>query len=176
MKKLNRLLAVTGVTLALAFSGAKALAQGGGGGGGGMGGFDPAQMLQMMVDNMRDTLSVTNDEEWKIISPRLLKVVQLQMQERTAGMATMFRPRGGGPGGGGMRRLGAFGGEPNPAEEALQKALDGNAPIAEIKAALAKVRESRKQRLADRIKAQADLRDVLSLRQEAVLVIGGMLE
>ena len=60
MKKLNRLLAVTGVTLALAFSGAKALAQGGGGGGG-IGGFDPAQMLQMMVDNMRDTLSVTSD-------------------------------------------------------------------------------------------------------------------
>ena len=63
-----------------------------------------------------------------------------------------------------------------PRRRLYRRLLTGTRRSPRIKAALAKVRESRKQRLADRLKAQADLRDVLSLRQEAALVMGGMLE
>jgi hypothetical protein len=197
MKKLNRLLAMGGVSLVLVFFGAKAMGQGGGmggggyGGGGGMGGgggggfggggaaFDPTQILQMAVDNMRDSLSVTNDDEWKVISSKLLKVIQLRIAESTAGMGALTRSFvGGGAGGGGgmQRRLGAFGGTPDPSEDALQKAIDDKAPIAQIKAAMEKVRAARKAKQDERIKAQSELRDLLTTRQEAVLLADGLLE
>ncbi|MGD1084817.1 MAG: hypothetical protein ABSA47_08735 [Verrucomicrobiota bacterium] len=191
MKKLNRLLAAGGVSLVLVFFGAKAMGQGGGpgaggygggggmGGGGGGGGFDPTQFLQMAVDNMRDSLSVTNDDEWKVISAKLLKVMQLQMEERLSGMSAMGRNFGGGGAGGagGMqRRLGAFGGTPDPSEDALQKLLDANAPTAQLKAAMVKVRAARKAKQDERIKAQSELRDLLTTRQEAILLADGMLE
>jgi len=62
MKKFNQFLAVGVVSFVLAFTGSKAVAQGGGGGGGGMGmggmgGFDPTQLVPMMVDRMRPALS-----------------------------------------------------------------------------------------------------------------------
>ena len=180
MKKLNQLLAVTGAVLTLAFSGASVMAQGGGGGGfgggGGRGGFDPAQLVPMMVDGMRQSLAVTNDDEWNVIEPRLEKVVKLKMEERTTGIGSMFAGRGGGGGGGGMMRFNALTGGPDPSADALQKALDNSASIPEVKAAMAKVREARLQKRAALLKAQQDLKDVLSIRQEAVLLLSGQLD
>jgi hypothetical protein len=72
--------------------------------------------------------------------------------------------------------LGAIGGTPDPSEDALQKAIDDNAPTAQIKAAMVKVRAARKAKQDERIKAQAELRDLLTTRQEAVLLADGLLE
>jgi hypothetical protein len=83
---------------------------------------------------------------------------------------------GGGGGAGGMGRLTALTGEPDPSVDALQTVLDNNAPIAEVKAAMAKVREARLQKRAVLLKAQQDLKDVLSTRQEAVLLLSGQLD
>ncbi|MGA3180378.1 MAG: hypothetical protein ABSF38_08565 [Verrucomicrobiota bacterium] len=186
MKNTNQFLAVGGVALVLVFAGVKALGQdaggggGGGFGGGGGGGFDPTQIVPMMAEGMRTSLLVTNDDEWKIISLKLQKVIQLQMEERLAGMGAMMRNRGGGPGGGGggggMRFLGALGGTPDPSEDALQKALDDNAPTAQLKAAMAKLRAARKQKQEEKAKAQAELRDLLTIRQEALLLTEGLLD
>ena len=52
---------------------------------------------------MRLTLGVTNDSEWIVISPRLLKVMQLQAEIRLTGMASMG-------GGGALRALADHGG------------------------------------------------------------------
>jgi hypothetical protein len=192
MKKFKQIMLMAGVSLALAFSGGRVVAQGqgqgqgfggggggfgggGGGGGGGMANFDPSVIFQGMVDMQRDSLSVTNDDEWKVISQKLLKVVQLQMQARMVGMGSMMGGARGG-GGGGMRRLGMLGGEPDPSEADLQKALDDHAPNAVIKTAMAKVRAARQQKKDEMTKAQSDLRDLLTPRQEAVLLAGGMLE
>jgi Spy/CpxP family protein refolding chaperone len=41
---------------------------------------------------------------------------------------------------------------------------------------MTKLRESRKQKQEELVKAQADLRSVLTVRQEAVMVLAGMLE
>jgi hypothetical protein len=192
MKNTNQFLAVGGVALVLVFAGVKALGQdagggggggfgggGGGGFGGGGGGFDPTQIVPMMAEGMRTSLLVTNDDEWKIISLKLQKVIQLQMEERLAGMGAMMRNRGGGPGGGGgggMRFFGALGGTPDPSEDALQKALDDNAPTAQLKAAMAKLRVARKQKQEEKAKAQAELRDLLTIRQEALLLTEGLLD
>jgi hypothetical protein len=185
MKNFKYFVVVAGASLILALSGGHALAQGGfgggaGGGGGGFGGggggFDPSQLFQMIVDGQRESLSVTNDDEWKAISPRLLKVVQLQMQARTVGMGAMFGGMRGGGGGGVQRRMGGLGGEPDPAETALTTALENHASTPEIKTALAKVRAVRQAKKDELLKAQSDLRDLLTPRQEALLVAGGMLD
>ena len=177
MKTFNYLLAISGVVLTLNFGGAKVLAQGGGGGGG-MAGMDPTAMLQRQADAMRVALAVTNDDEWSVISPRLVKVMQLQTEVRMAGIANMARgamaQRGGG--GGGMRGFAAFLGEPDPASAALTKVLDDNAPLADVKAAMAKLREARKRKQAEMVKAQADMQGVISIRQEAILLNDGMLD
>ena len=73
------------------------------------------------------------------------------------------RNRGGGGGGFGQT-------EPDPAAEALQKAIEAKAPSEEIKAKLAAYRASRKDKQAKLEKLQDELRQVLSLRQEGLAV------
>lgn len=63
----------------------------------------------------------------------------------------------------------------SPEEEALQKALDAKASNADLKAALAKFVAARKQEQANLEKAQAELRQVLSVRQEASATLAGLL-
>src|SRR5262249_14694618 len=92
------------------------------------------------------------------------------------GMFGGGRRRGGGDQGGdqGGNRRGPFG-QPSPEAEALQRAIDSKASNSELKAALAKYVDSRKAKQADLEKAQADLRKVLSLRQEAIATADGLL-
>jgi hypothetical protein len=89
-------------------------------------------------------------------------------------MASMFAGfrRGGGPGGGGA---GAGGGPTDPDREALQQAIDSNAPAAQIKTLLDKYRASQKTKQAKLESAQGDLRKVLSQKQEAAAVLAGLL-
>jgi hypothetical protein len=160
--------------------------QAGGGGQGGQGGgggrFDPAQMQQRMMDNLKEQFEITDDQEWKAIQPLIQKVTDAR-RGSMAGMGRgMFgrgprggdnanaqgdRPRRGGGGG--------FFGAPSAEAEALQKAIDAKAPKAELKAALAKYVESRKTKQAELEQAQAELRKVLTARQEAIATLNGLL-
>jgi Spy/CpxP family protein refolding chaperone len=86
---------------------------------------------------------------------------------------------GGGAGGGGggpMRGLQALLGQPSPEAEALQKAVDANASAAEVKDMLAKYRELKQRKQDALLKAQNELRQVLTPRQEAVMVLMGLLD
>jgi hypothetical protein len=142
--------------------------------------MDPQQiqqiMQQRMLDYFRQQLTVTNDDEWGVIQERLSKVMRLRMQamfSNGAGMmAGMRRPGGGGQGFRAMQGMG----QPDPSADSLRNALDNGAPNAQVKAALDKFRDSRKQKEAELSKAQDDLRSVLTVRQEATLVLGGMLD
>jgi len=184
MKNLRSLLGLMTLALAFAVSGHRAAAQGGfgGAGGGGGGGFralmgDPAQRAQMQVNALRDSLVVTNDAEWNVISARLLKVVQLKSDNSMAEIAKMAAPlmamMGGGIGGGGAN---LFGVQPDRTADALRQALDNNGTLDQVKAALAKFREAKKQKQAELAKAQDALKEVLTVRQEAALVASGYLE
>lgn len=147
---------------------------------GGRGNFDPEQMRARMMERYREVLEVKDDAEWKLLEGRITKVMEARRD--MGGFGRGF----GGPGGPGGRRGGGeggdqggerrrFGGEPNPEAESLQKAIEAKASNDEIKAKLAKYREAQKTRQATLEKAQADLRQVLSVRQEANAVLMGLL-
>jgi hypothetical protein len=215
MKKFNSWFTLSVLAVAFALSGHKAAAQpdmggpagpggggymngggggymgGGGGGGGGLRALisDPSQRAEMQVDSLRDTLAVTNDAEWDVISPRLLKVVQLKSENSMAEVSRMMTPltawMGAGAGGlgGNIRGMGGMGGimgmlgiQSDPSADALQQALDGQGSVAQVKAALAKFRAVKQQRQAELTKAQDALKTVLSVRQEAALALAGYLE
>ena len=62
----------------------------------------------------------------------------------------------------------------SPEVAALTAAVTEKLPDAEIKTRLERLREMRKDSEAKLAKAQEELRGVLSVRQEAMLVIGGL--
>lgn len=149
--------------------------QGGGPGGGFNGGnFDPAQMQQRMVDGARDRLEFTNDTEWAAVEPLVTKVVAAQMEARNGQMRGMFGRNRGGQGGQGGPGGGRGFGAPNPEADALQKAIDDNAPSAQIKDLLAKYKSAQKAKQAKLEAAQADLKKVLTTRQEALATLSGL--
>ena len=147
-------------------------------GGRGRGNFDPEQMRQRMMERYREALEVKSDDEWKVIQPRIEKVVEARTALGGAGGRFFGRPQRGGndaAGGGDRRGRGGFG-EPSPEAQSLQTAIEAKASADELKAKLAKLREANKQREAKLAQAQDDLRKVLSVRQEASAVLMGLLK
>ena len=135
-------------------------------------------MMQRMMDNIKDQLEFTNDTDWDAVQPLVQKVMEAR---RDAGggmnMMRMMRGNRGGQGGqGGNRRGGMFGGQPNPDAEALQKALDDNAPAGQVKTLLAKYQASMKTKQTALKDAQEALRAVLNSRQEAQATLLGLLD
>ncbi len=188
MKSLTRILAAGGLASALLLTPQPIRAQDQGGQGGRQrgGDFDPAEMRQRMEQSMRERFGVTNDDEWKIIYPRIEKVNEARRSTMTGGFGMFGRGGGGrgpgGPGGpdgqgGGQGRGGGrgFGAQASPEAEDLQKAIDANASPEELKAKLAKVREARKANEAKLKTAQEGLKEVLNTKQEAVAVLMGLL-
>jgi len=153
---------------------------------------DPEEIRQRMAERMREQFGVTDDAEWKIIEGKIQKVTEARRAVGGGGFAMGgFGGRRGGPGGGDGDRAergnrgggegrrggaGGFGGEPSPEREELQKAIDSKASADEIKTKLAKVREARKANEAKLEAAQEDLKKVLSVRQEAVAVMMGLVK
>jgi acetolactate synthase regulatory subunit len=112
---------------------------------------------QQVLDTLRQEFEITDDQEWSIISDQLGKV-------HDAATAS-------------VRGWALLGGDttPSPEDEALQQAIDSNAPASQLKAAIAKVMDSRKAKLAKLQKAQDDLRQLLTIRQEAIACSLGIL-
>ncbi len=138
---------------------------------GGRGNFDMAEFQQRMLERTRERLEVTDDAEWKAIEPLIVKVNEARFAALAGGrgFGGFGGGRGGGPGGGG-----GFG-QSNPAADALEKAIEAKASNAETKAALDKFVADRKAKQAALEKAQADLRKVLTPRQEAIATLSGLL-
>ncbi len=189
--KLNRMITLCAMAATLALGTGSLLAQDNGNGGGQAGGqgggngggfrrgnFDPAQMQQRIMDNVRDELNFTNDTDWSAVQPLVQKVMDARRDVGFGNMGRLFgRNRGGqgGQGGGNRRGGGMFGGQTSPEQDALQKAIDEDAPSAQIKDLLAKYQASQKTKQAKLEQAQADLRAVLSTKQEAQATLLGLL-
>jgi hypothetical protein len=146
----------------------------------------------MMLQRMQEQLGAT-DQEWQIIEPRLSKVMDLSRDAGAQGMGMgmgmgMGRNRGGNMfGQPGRGRGGDAGGdavapaiELSPVQKAtqtLQESLQKeNVQTAEIRAALTALRSAREKAKQELVKAQSSLREVLTLQQEATLVLSGYLE
>lgn len=178
MIKLKSILLAAGCAAAMTLGTPKVAAQPPGG----RGNFDPAQFRDRMISRYKEEMEVTDDAEWKVISDAIGKVIDAGFEVRAGQMRGMMRNRGGNNGGdnsnadnGGQRRRGGFG-TPSPEAEDLQKAIDDKAPADEIKAKLAKLRESNAAKEAKLAQAQDDLKKLLTSRQEAIAVVNGLLK
>jgi hypothetical protein len=142
--------------------------------------FDPQQFQQRMMERMKEVLAA-GDDEWKVIEPRLSAVMTISREvNNPGGMMRMFG-RGGRGGRGGPRPGQGQNEQPQSdiekSTQALQTLLDAEKPnpaqIKKVLTALRTAREKAKQKL---VKAQQNLSVVLSIRQEAQLVLMGYLK
>ena len=147
---------------------------------GNRGNFNPEDFRKRMEERIKTSLKVS-DEEWAVIQPLIEKVTDKQRDASTG--------RGfGGPGGttrGGTTTGGTTGGtastRPERAgtqeREALRLALDSDgSSVEDIKAKLGAVRSVHQKATAELASAREDLKKVVTVRQEAVLVSMGILE
>jgi len=128
---------------------------------------------QAQLKRLKDLMGST-DEEWKVLEPRLQKVQDLL---RDSGSRSAL--------GSGRGRRGGFGGAVSPdtpmtpvqeAAKELQDSLGSkDASADEVKAKLTALREARNKLQSDLQRAQDQVRELLTARQEAVLVMAGML-
>lgn len=96
--------------------------------------FDPAKFQQRFMEQVRQSLNVTNDQEWTVVQPLIQKVMEARREANMGGM----RPGMGGLGGPDGRR--PFGGQASAEQQELQKAVGEGVPTPQIKDALAKYR------------------------------------
>jgi len=155
---------------------------------------DPAQFRQQMQDRMREAMGATPDE-WALLQPKIEKIQQLQRAASAGrgGMALLYGNRNntadpnaaaGGRGGRGNRGQGANGttgnDPPSPvatkAQELQTTLQNKDTPPDELKQKLSELRQARTKAKADLGKAQEELREIVTVRQESVLVTIGILE
>ena len=151
------------------------------------GNASPEDMQARMLTSLRERFEVTDDDEWKLISERIAKIAEIRRNSGGGLSAVMgFAGRGGSPGGGTENRgggdatRGSASGRPtrpggSTEMAALQTAVRDKLPDAEIKSRLDRVRENRKENDVKLGKAQEELRALLTVRQEAVAVVFGLL-
>ena len=132
---------------------------------------------QRMMETFRERLEVADDAEWKIIEERLSKVTQARMATISdAGGMMGFGGMGGRGGPGGGRGLQSMFGQPSAESQALQQAIDSKASASEMKSALAKFQAARKEKQVNLVKAQNELRQLLTPRQEAIAALMGLID
>ncbi len=129
--------------------------------------MDPEQMRQRMAQRLREQLQIS-DEEWQVLQPRIERVTNAQRDLRSGGW-------------GGRRGPGGPANEPNTplarASQELRQTLDNeNASEQEIHQRLEAYRAARQQAEAELKTAREELRELLTPRQEAQLVIMNILE
>lgn len=122
-------------------------------------GFDPAMMQERMLGRIKETMG-SKDEEWKAIEPLVKKVLDAQTKTRMGGY------------------MGRREGAENAVEvEALRSALESEQSKPEdIKQKLDAYRNMRNKNQEELKKAQDELKKVLTVKQEAELVLMGTLE
>ena len=144
-------------------------------GGGGRGGARVAgrgsrgDYQKRMLETLKSELDAT-EEEWTVIKPKLTKVMKLARETGRRGM----RARG----------RGERDGQDKPEESELQKAaialqeavIKSDTSSDEIEAKLKDLRDAQDKAKKELAKAQQELKESLSVRQEAKLVLRGMLD
>ncbi|MDK2971062.1 MAG: hypothetical protein PWP23_817 [Candidatus Sumerlaeota bacterium] len=107
------------------------------------------------VDRFKEELGLS-DDEWAVLKPRIEKVIALQSEMR----------------GGGRGNTASM-----PEVEALRTALENpEATNDEITQRVAELRKAREEKQAELKTARETLRELLTPRQEALLVLNGLLD
>jgi hypothetical protein len=146
------------------------------------GAWDPEQMRARMTERLKEQLGAT-DEEWEVLGPRVERVQTLQRQAAQGALGGMAAGmlRGGGRGDGGrdprFARPGEEAGEVAQRTQALRQLLDNESATSEqIREGLSNLRAAREKTQSELKAAQAELRELVTQRQEAMLVMMGLLD
>ena len=130
---------------------------------------NPAENPQARaMSKLRDQLEVTDDAEWEVIAERINRVIELR-QNVSGGAGLRGVPSVDKAKRNGQSDTG------RPGQDSLRTAVRDRLPDAEIKSRLALMHAMHEQTEARLAKAQEELRSVLSIRQEAVAVVSGLL-
>ena len=130
----------------------------------------PVENAQTRVmSKLREQFEITDDAEWNLISERIAHVSELRrMVSGAAGVR--------GPVIGDKIKPGARADvTARQEQDALRTAVRDKLPDAEIKSRLARAHEVHRQNETKLAKAQEELRALLTVRQEAVAVVAGLL-
>lgn len=134
-------------------------------------------MRQRMSERMKEMLGAS-DNEWKVLQPKIESIQQRQRE--SSGMGGMMMMFGGG--GGGFRPPGAPA-DDQPKSDVQQKTADlrtvtdnKDAKPQEIKAKVDALRAAREKARAELQKQQGELRELITIRQEAILLTLGVME
>ena len=131
--------------------------------------FDPQQMNERYLMRVKETLGVS-DEEWQVLKPKVekVRVAQMNIQRRGGGMRM------------GQRSEGNIDAGISPLDKAYRdlQAVLGNkdASAKDIATKLAALREARKKSEDELAEAKKQLKELLTQRQEAQLVLMGLLD
>jgi len=120
-------------------------------------GRDPGAEAARSLTRLREAIRVTDDAEWAVISERIAAV---QAAGGGAGPKDKARPAS----------------PERTAQDALRSAVRDGLPEAELRLRLARLGGLQREREARLARARAELRAVLTVRQEAVAVLAGLLE
>jgi len=144
--------------------------QGGPGGKGGRGNFDPAAMMDRVMGEMQKQLKVS-DDEWRVMRPLVEGVFTKSREVRDVGIRSMMY------GGGTRQRSGSTQTETPREVQALKDILERDTAGAnDIKPRLDAFREYKAKKEAELKDAREKLRVVLTAKQEAQLVLAGLLD
>ena len=135
--------------------------------------FDPAQWQERRNQEMKTALGMT-DEEWTAVQPLIEKVQTLNREALQMRFGFMRRRRGVREGDDAGQEFSAV----SLAFAELQGAAapDSNATDEEIRTKLKAYREARDKARQELDEAKKALREALTLRQEAALVVRGILD
>jgi len=149
---------------------------GGRGNRGGRGNFDPAQFRQQYMDRIKQAMGAS-DEDWAAIQPKLQKVMDAQRDSRGGYRGGFSRRRGSDQSSTQPQSTDQQQSEVSKAAAELRAALDKkDTPAGEIDAKLKALRDAKEKAKAQTAQAQKELKEILTHRQEAVLVNMGMLD
>jgi len=124
---------------------------------------------ERMMTAIKEQIGAT-DDDWKTLGPKVEKVMTLQRDVRGG-----FGGRGGAGGGGGQPD--AAQSKVAQAQADLRAALeDKNVSGDDVAKKVTALRDARKKARAELEAAQKDLREGANARQEAVLVLNGLIE
>ncbi|MFZ9745055.1 MAG: hypothetical protein ACO3G4_00315 [Opitutaceae bacterium] len=116
---------------------------------------EPGAETARALTRLREAMRVPDDAEWAVISERIVAV-------QAAGAGAKDKPK-------------PVGAE-RATQDALRSAVRDGLPDAEVRLRLARAHELYLEREARLARARAELRAVLTVRQEAVAVLAGLLD
>ena len=145
---------------------------------------DRNQFMERLLERLRENLGASV-EEWSVLKPMIVTITEKQSAIRRAAGRGIFGAFGGGRGGrggdGGGERRGRDGrgsrgdGDSGSNADSLREAIESG-DANKIKKELASYRVAQKKRANELKKAREELRQVVTSKQEAMLVLWGLLD